>query len=346
MNIAKLRSVEVRHKKFGAGKIEEVYPSEQPKTVRVSFAYKTAQFEFPKAFIQKYLVMDDEELEAEILRYADELEEAYRRKMQEEQRKREEESKLRLEEIQSEPGWKRNAKRPSTSVGHNVAFKLNYCNGGKSDERLGYYGICSESVIRYNIEVKHREWCSNKRCSCFQYYCGERTYQDILTEYCPEEDFWPCYESVTLQQWVAYAGANGDGTPRPLRAAEEQSLCILTTVSPNMSEKERRIFAAFLIGDVFQGDDEREGYVAADQDYRLEFSPKETNELRFWDFYTNQNHPESKKWGSGLIRYFDDATAVKMLSRMVEVKAGKAEEQKAKEMLDRYIELHKNVLRQ
>lgn len=31
MNIAKLRSVEVRHKKFGAGKIEEVYPSEQPK---------------------------------------------------------------------------------------------------------------------------------------------------------------------------------------------------------------------------------------------------------------------------------------------------------------------------
>lgn len=112
-----------------------------------------------------------------------------------------------------------------------------------------------------------------------------------------------------------------------------------------MSEKERRIFAAFLIGDVFQGDDEREGYVAADQDYRLEFSPKETNELRFWDFYTNPNHPESKKWGSGLIRYFDDATAVKMLSRMVEVKAGKVEEQKAKEMLDRYIELHKNVLR-
>ena len=113
MNIAKLRSVEVRHKKFGAGKIEEVDPSEQPKTVRVSFAYKTAQFEFPKAFIQKYLVMDDEELEAEILRYADELEEANRRKMQEEQRKREEESKLRLEEIQSEKRWKRNAKRPS-----------------------------------------------------------------------------------------------------------------------------------------------------------------------------------------------------------------------------------------
>lgn len=167
-----------------------------------------------------------------------------------------------------------------------------------------------------------------------------------MTEYCPEEDFGPCYESVTLQQWVAYAGANEDGTPRHIRTAEEQSFCILTTVSPNMSEKERRIFAAFLIGDVFQGDDEREGYVAADQDYRLEFSPKETNELRFWDFYTNPNHPESKKWGSGLIRYFDDATAVKMLSRMVEVKAGKAEEQKAKEMLDRYIELHKNVLRQ
>ena len=75
MNIAKLRSVEVRHKKFGAGKIEEVYPSEQPKTVRVSFAYKTAQFEFPKAFIQKHLVMDDEELEAELQKMLDSIEE-------------------------------------------------------------------------------------------------------------------------------------------------------------------------------------------------------------------------------------------------------------------------------
>ena len=345
MNIAKLRSVEVRHKKFGAGKIEEVYPSEQPKTVRVAFADKSAQFEFPKAFLQKHLVMDDEELEAEILRYADEqLEKANQRKIQDEHRKKEEEYKFHSEKIKSNGVGKKSVKRHSATARHNVACKLNYCNGGRSVQHLGYHGVCSEKIIRYNIEKRHCKWCSSSRCPCYQYYHGKMSYQDLLEDY--SKGYEPCYESVALLRWDANAGVDENGTPRPLCGAEEESLCVLTTIPPNMSGEDRIIIAAFLIGEVFQGDDETAGYVVANVDYRLEFSPNEANQLRFWDFYTNPNHPDSKKWAFGLIRYFDDATAAKMLSRMLEVKAGKAEEQKAKEMLDRYIDLHKNVLRQ
>ncbi len=341
MDIAKLRSVEVRHKKFGAGRIEEVYPSEHPKTVRVAFADKSAEFEFPKAFLQKYLVMDDEELEEEILRYADELEKMNQRKIQDEHRKKEEENKLRIEKIQSDGVGKKNIKRHSSSARHNVACKLNYCNGGRSVQHLGYHGVCSEKMIRYNIEKRHCEWCSSSRCPCYQYYCGKMSYQELLEEY--SKGYEPCYESVALLRWDANAGENGDGTPRPLCGAEEESLCVLTTVPPNMRGKDRIIVAAFLIGKVFLGDDETAGYVVANVDYRLEFSPNEANQLHFWDFYNNPNHPEKKVWGSGLIRYFDDKTAAKMLSRMVEVKTDKTEKQKAKQMYDHYIELHKSI---
>ena len=191
---------------------------------------------------------------------------------------------------------------------HNVAYKLNYCDGGQSEKRVGYYGVCSENIIRYNIEEKHREWCSNPECRCYRYYSGEITYQDIVNVY-PEE--WPCYESATLMNWNVSAGTNKDGTPRKIKRAEEKSLCVLTTLLPKAKEEERIIIASFIIDEVFTGDDETEGYVAANEDYCLEFSPNEAKQLHFWEYYANPNHPETKAWNTGLIRYFNIYSAVK-----------------------------------
>lgn len=52
-----------------------------------------------------------------------------------------------------------------------IAFKLNYCDGGKDSdlERIGFHGICSDKMIKYNVE-KPRAWCSNDDCVCKQYY--------------------------------------------------------------------------------------------------------------------------------------------------------------------------------
>ena len=223
---------------------------------------------------------------------------------------------------------------------HNVAHKLNYCNGGQNEKQVGYYGVCSEDIIRYNIEEKHRVWCSNPKCRCFQYYSGKISYQDIINDY-PEE--WPCYESATLMNWKVSAGANKDGTPRKIKSAEEKSLCVLTTLLPKTKEEERIIIAAFIIDEVFTGDDEAEGHVTADKDYCLELSLNEAKQLHFWDYYVNPYHPEKKAWGTGLIRYFNDEIAAKMLSRMVEVKSDEEGKQKAKSMLDQYIKLHRGL---
>ena len=68
----------------------------------------------------------------------------------------------------------------------------------------------------------------------------------------------------------------------------------------------------------------------------MEFRPREAKQMKFWDIYQNPNAPNRIQWGSGLFRYFDDATAVKFLERAVEVKRGTPEENFAKEILRHY----------
>ena len=133
-----------------------------------------------------------------------------------------------------------------------------------------------------------------------------------------------------------YAGGNSDGTPRPIRGGQENHLCVLTTVRPNMPESDRIIFAMFIIREIFSGDDENAGYVVADDFWRLEFRPDEVHMMKFWDVYRNPNAPQRIQWGTGLFRYFDDALAVKFLTRAVEVKRGTPEETFAKEFLKHY----------
>lgn len=221
-----------------------------------------------------------------------------------------------------------------------IAFKMNYCDGGQDNDHIGFYGICSDAIIKYNIETVKRVWCSNDRCPCKKYFDGKISPEELENQW--EEkgggDF-PCYESALLRDWVAEAGSNADGeTSRKIRGAEENHLCVLTTVRPNMPESDRIVFALFIIRKVFEGDDENPGFVAAGDtdDWYLEFRPREVHKLKFWDVYQNPNAPQRIQWGSGLFRYFDDATAVKFLERAVEVKRGTPEEDFAKDFLKHY----------
>ena len=57
----------------------------------------------------------------------------------------------------------------------NIAFKMNYCDGGinninnKDSKNIGFNGICSDEMIEYNIELQKNAWCSNEICLCFYF---------------------------------------------------------------------------------------------------------------------------------------------------------------------------------
>ena len=223
-----------------------------------------------------------------------------------------------------------------------IAFKLNYCDGGKNSERIGFCGICSDSVIKYNIKIKNRRWCSNEGCPCRQ-YLDKKISREDLDENWEDEiggDF-TCYESQALRDWYFYAGHNSDGTPRAIRQAKTGHLCIFTTVKPNMPEDSRMIVAMFIIGKVAEINDDYAGYVGANEDYCLEFSPNEARKMKFWKVYQNPNAHDTIKWDSLLVRYFSDKDAVKFLEMAVEVKRGTDDEDFAKDFLNYYKELNK-----
>ena len=207
-----------------------------------------------------------------------------------------------------------------------IAFKLNYCDGGASSERVGFNGICSNENIFYNIHKAKRSWCSSDRCACKKYLDG-RDFQ-------PDEFI--CYESTLLKDWRVEVGEDLDGTPRKIFDGAENHLCVLTTKYPDTAEIERFVFVLFLIKKIFGGNNEHSGCIYAEDYFRLEFRPNEAVQVKFWDVYKNPNAPKKKFWGSGLFRYFDDDIAIKFLERAVEVKRGTPEETFAKEFLNHY----------
>ncbi|MBK5252426.1 MAG: hypothetical protein JJE29_07325 [Peptostreptococcaceae bacterium] len=156
-------------------------------------------------------------------------------------------------------------------------------------------------------------------------------------------DEYVCYESQMLRVWRAYAGivqiGKKKGTPMTLKNVRSNSLALLTTRLPNAKDKERFIFAAFLVKDNYEGDGMEEGYVEADEKYRIQLSLEEAKILKFWDYYFNPNKPERTVFGSGLHRYLTDVQAAQILSRISIIKSGTKEEKISKEFYEYYCKI-------
>ena len=231
-----------------------------------------------------------------------------------------------------------------------IAFKLNYCDGGKSTDCIGFRGLCSDAVMSYNVNTAKRGWCSHEENYCKKYLndLDRKIFKDRddLEKRWQNEDSGFCNESVTLfdNGWYAEAGWYKDPwRPRGIaRNGLTSHLCVLTTVLPDIKKSDkkmsdddaRRIFAMFIVKEVFKGDKEKPGRVYADKKWRLEFRPNEVEKMIFKDVY-------KKTWKQGLFRYFDDAAAVKFLEMAVDAKRGTHEEEDAKNFLNHYKEFAK-----
>ena len=209
-----------------------------------------------------------------------------------------------------------NKKMPRPVERSNVAFKCNYCDGGSSETCVGYKGICSDAMIRYNIETAKHIWCSSDS-PCKKYLDQEISRSEL-------ENRFVCYESTMLAEWKASAGVvqNGvdKGKPMKLRQVQSNSLCVLTTRLPKSTDDTRFIFAVFLVDESYEGDGREEGYVTNHSRWRIELTPDEAKKMLFWKYYVNKNAPEKIVFGSGLHRYLDDIQAAQILRDIVTVK--------------------------
>lgn len=228
---------------------------------------------------------------------------------------------------------KKEIKLPKPRAEGNIAFKCNYCDGGKNDEQIGYVGVCSKQNIKENIEIKNRSWCSNVDCGCKKFLDGKLPYEQIVR---------PCYESAMFTDWKAEAGTNtkdGErkGKCRKLQKNVKNGLCILTTVLPNTVEEERIILGVFIVNVFEEGDEDcAEGFVQCTSKYKIKLSLAESKKMLFWNYYFNPNSPTKAHIGTGLFRYIDDYQSAQILRDIVEIKKDTPDSTLAKELLEEY----------
>ena len=193
----------------------------------------------------------------------------------------------------------------------NIAFKCNYCDGGASDECVGFNGVCSDVIIRNNIEIEHRTWCNSDTCDCLLYLEGEITREELDSRM--QDSGYVCYESQMLREWKAMAGIvqNGERKGQPMHLSQVQT----NSLDPNIEENERYIFAVFLVDSSYDGDDTDEGFVTTRSEYKLKLSPAETHQMLFWKYHANSNHPDIAAWKSGLHRYLSGCASSPNIER-------------------------------
>jgi len=325
----------VTHKTFGTGKIKEV---ENGHVVIVFGASDSGEptekkFVYPDAF-KKFLKINDPAIAEQVdsLIKIKDVEEDKRRELDEHEKREKRVAHIKaLEESKKKLPAKTKAKKTNTR--QNIAFKLNYCDGG-APEQIGFDGICSDATIRYNIEKEKRVWCSSKECLCSQYLSGDID-RTVLDDSMADDNF-VCYESQLLKSWKVMAGEDGDGKTRKIKSARRNSLAVLTTRLPNTKEAERIIFGVFLIDDVLEGNDRESGYVSTQSANKITLTLEEAKNMQFWNYHANATGKVSAKWGSGLFRYMDDTQAVELLQDLVKLKQNKPDAQLAKDILESY----------
>jgi len=326
-----LMDLKVSHKKFGDGIIID-YDSSY---ITVKFSEGEKKFGYPNAF-DGYLSTEDTEFN---LKVKEEIEAI--KKLEE--KNKEEIAKKEKENLKA-AHTKKEKKEEKAKVypRENIAFKCNYCDGGKSDKEIGFNGVCSDEIIKNNIEIEQRTWCSSKDSDCLSYLNGEISRLELDSIH--NDGGYVCYESQMLREWKAMAGIvqRGDrsGQPMKLNKVQNNSLCLLTTRLPSTREEDRFIFGVFLVDENYEGDNFEEGYVSTKSKYKIKLSPKEAEEMLFWSYHANENQSEVARWSSGLHRYFNDEQAIQILRDLALIKEGTEDEELAEEFLQYFARIN------
>ena len=314
---------QVKHMKFGKGSIIE----QQLNKVVVQFNEMDAQkaFQYPQGF-EIFLKLQDNNLKEEMLDVVE------KKKAEMEQEKIE--SDRQRAELYPHLQEKKAPKKKENSKKSNIAIRYNHCNGGSDEGAIGYRGVCSKEMIQYNIEKRRHIACKSEESPCRQYYEGTLSREALeAAEFC-------CHEFKMLKDWRIYPGVVQTGAkkgqPMAFKGISSHMLALLTTRLQNEKEEQRAIFAVFMVKGRSTGNEENVDYIEADPHYRIELSLEEAKQVRFWDFYFNENKPEIVRMGSGLHKYMTDNQSAQILKYISEVKTDPAEKEYARHFFEHY----------
>ncbi len=317
----------VKHKTFGTGKIEEFNDT----YIVVKFEDGALKdFVFPDAF-DSYLKLNNSTLAKQV----EERLIVYRQRQEEKRLKEQEQRKeaYRLSLLRAEvENSKKNVVNKTNS---NIVFKCYYCDGGTNSDSLGYKSACSDETINYNINVAKNKGCCTPKSNCYQYLSGNITRRELDLRINTS-----CYESSLLNNWCSYPDLSYTEKKglkvKNLKNVNQGSLILLSSVLPRDKEKDRIIFGVYLLQKDYVIDYNTNGYLKADEKYRIELSPEEAKELKFWNYYFNPKNPQKIVNSSTSYRYFDDIQSAQVLKDIKVLKKDTSAEAISNEIFENY----------
>lgn len=134
--------------------------------------------------------------------------------------------------------------------------------------------------------------------------------------------------------WEVFVGEikSGErkGEPRRLARMDRNSVCLLTRRTNDEPEKNRQIIGAFMVDVNPDGSSFEDGYIPARPEYRIRLSEEESEEMLFWNYYSNKREPSRIVWKSGRQRYFDNIWMAQILRDIISLREDSEEKEDIK----------------
>lgn len=311
-----IKGKKILHKKFGEGIIKAL----EEDRIRVEFGGRDRLFACSEAFIR--MIRAEDGLISCLNDYIADVE----NRNTELKANRLAELEKQLRERQTDFAESKEINRDC----YNIAVDAVYCDGGRSEDCVGFNGVCSDSVLEQNVNANDGRWCTKHECRCGVYAEERSTAVRRELDRLMEDGGFVCPESRMLRDWVISEGVDNDRLPRRLNIGEGK-LCVLTTVEPGDEEENRYIFAMYIIDNI---DEDINGVarVWADSRFKYAFTPKQAPKMKFWAFFAE----EEESWGKDKFILLDDEVCITILEAALEL----TEDPSVKAMLACYRELN------
>ncbi len=324
MEYKNLINEKVKSKEGKIGTITDAYEKGKTIYLIVQIEGEEKRYNFD-ALIKGFLTFENESLQYELKH------EIEKKKTDEENFFKEinEHNNQRLEKLSKDKEVK---KRKNSNYNKlNIAYKATYCDGN------GYWfkNPCSKQCMENNIK-SGRSWCSRSLCKKF---IDGKVGQSVIDEHWQKD---LCYESRILEDFTVSAGIDESGSPRSFVKLTRDRLVVLTKVEPSMQGNERIIFGTFLVENIIDQNGTDAAKALSYPKYRIELTQEEARHLKFWNYYSNVNCPESERWNQGLVRYLSDELSAKILYDIVQIIKKRndiIQSSEAQLFLDKYLEI-------
>lgn len=127
-------------------------------------------------------------------------------------------------------------------------------------------------------------------------------------------------EEAIFKEWKVFTGEIKSGVkkgqPRKLTRMNQNSACLITSRNDNIQEGDRQILGVFMPHEYFNGGLCEDGYITAHYEYRIKLTKEESEEMLFWNYYSDSKSCDKIIWRSGRHRYFDSIVKRQIISNL------------------------------